>query len=103
MQYTSAQIDSMLAAPMGQAAIIDDGSLGGLQLQCKFVDPQEVLLSDGVGVEASVPSCKIKTAAVADLDDLRGRLVTIGTAYYRIQSTDPRRSGLTILYLEDES
>ena len=103
MQYTAAQINAMLQPPMGQAANIDDGSLTGLDLYCKFVNPQQVVAEYGVAVEMTEPSVKVSTTVVADLvtRGLRDRRVVTGGKDYTIKTVDQRNSGFTVLMLKD--
>ena len=105
MIFTAAQIDAMLAAPMGQAAVIDDGSLAGLALQCKFTDPQRLVSEFTQQVEMTEPQAKVGTHEVEDIIDaygsLRERLFTTGGKDYTIKTAEARSGGFTILMLED--
>jgi len=102
MLFTDAQADSMLEMT-GQEATIDDGSLAGLTLWCKFTDPQRIVSEFSAAVEMTEPQAKVRTSAIEDLitTGLRGLRFYTGGNDYRVKTYEIRNSGFTILILED--
>ncbi len=104
MIYSDAQLDAMLKAT-GQTANIDDGSLPGLDLWCKLLGPQQILSEYSMSVQLTDPSVKVRTSAIQHLVDsyngIRGRRFFTGNKDYKVKMHDIRRSGFTILSLED--
>jgi hypothetical protein len=102
--FTDAQLDAMLKRT-GTTATIDDGSLAGLEIYAKLLDPQTILEEYGGGVELTDPRCKVRTTAINEMADsnasLRGLAITIDGDDYSVKKADKRRSGFTILSLED--
>jgi len=101
MKFSDTALDNMLAPPRGQTAIIDDGSVAGLTILCKFVEPEQIITEFGVGVEATDPAVKVRKSAIINIDNLRGRRLTTGGKDYTIKTCRPRVSGFSFIALED--
>ena len=102
MPFTDAQARFMLQQ-IGQSAVIDDGSLAGLDLYCKFTDPQSIVSEFSASVEMTEPQAKVATADVENLiiTGLRGlKFTTNGTAYL-VRTYEQFSSGFTVLMLKD--
>jgi len=100
MTFSDTDIDAMLKAT-GQPAIIDDGSVAGLTVWCKFVEPEQIVTEFGVGVEATDPAVKVRKSAIINIDNLRGRRLTTGGKDYTIKTCRHRVSGFSFIALED--
>lgn len=104
MKFTDAAIDAMLQAT-GEQIILEDGTLPGLSLWGKRLDPQTMVGEFDMRVELTDPSCKVRTSAIIDLINapggLRGKRVVFDDGDYTVKTFDVRRSGLTVLSLEE--
>jgi len=102
MQFSATQARAMLQAT-GQEATIDDGSLSGLDLYCKFTDPQRIVSEFSASVEMTEPQAKVATVDVEDLmiTGLRGLRFYTGGSDYQVKTYEQRSGGFTILMLED--
>jgi hypothetical protein len=93
----------MLSA-LGTSATISDGT-DSLEIYAKLLDPQEIVSEYGPGVELTDPSAKVRSSAISDLADsygsLRGLTLSIDGSDYSVRDAEARRSGFTILTLED--
>lgn len=99
MTFTDTDIDAMLAG-IGQTATIDDGSVKGLDIYCKFVDPENIVTEFGQSIEATDPAVKVRRTAVEGFLD-RGLRLTTGGKDYTVKKYFHRTSGFSFLALED--
>lgn len=102
MEFSSADIETMLKTT-GQPANIEDGSLSGLPLSCKFINPERIVTEYEASVQMTAPSAKVSSAVIAPLVErgIRDRRFRTGGNDYLIKKADKRSSGMTILQLED--